>query len=54
MTAVALDNKEKYKEAVTYYEKYSALQAKQGINDEFTKYAKERTKELKNYLSQNK
>lgn len=53
MTAVALDNKEQYKEAVVYYDKFVLLKVKDGIEDEYTKYAKERTKELKNYLSQN-
>ena len=53
MTAVALDNKEQYKEATVYYDKFVLLKVKDGIEDEYTKYAKERTKELKNYLSQN-
>ncbi len=52
MAAVALDNKENYKEASNYYDKYVELKNKEGVNDEFTQYAKARTKELKDYLSQ--
>lgn len=52
MLAVALDTKEQYKEATTYYDKYLLLKAKEGVDDEYTKYAKQRTKELKDYLSQ--
>ena len=35
-----------------YYDKYLLLKAKEGVDDEYTKYAKQRTKELKDYLSQ--
>ena len=52
MAAVALDNKENYKEAVTYYDKYVQLKSKEGVNDEYTQYAKARSKELKDYLNQ--
>lgn len=52
MTAVALDTKEDYKEASLYYDKYIALKSKEGAEDEYLKYAKTRTKELKDYLSQ--
>jgi len=52
MLAVALDTKEKYTEAVPYYEKYLALKSKDGTEDDYTKYVKSRVKELKDYLGQ--
>ena len=48
--AVALDNKEQYNEAVSYYEKYLAL--KNGTEDDYTKYVNSRLKELKDYLKE--
>ncbi len=54
MTAVLYDTKEDYKQAITYYDKYVQLKTKEGVDDEFTKYAKSRGKELKDYLSKNK
>ncbi len=52
MTAVQYDNKEDYKQASIYYDKYIELKSKEGVEDEFSAYAKARTKELKDYLSQ--
>ena len=51
MLAVALDTKEKYNEAVPYYEKYLALKAG-NTEDDYTKYVQSRLKELKDYLGQ--
>ncbi len=50
MLAVALDNKEQYSEAVSYYEKYLSLTA--GAKDDYTTYVNSRLKELKEYLGQ--
>ncbi len=50
MLAVALDNKEQYNEAVSYYEKYLTLKA--GVDDDYSKYVNSRLKELKDYLKQ--
>ena len=52
MLAVALDNKEKYNDAVPYYEKYISLKSGEGVDDDYTKYVKSRLKELKDYLGQ--
>ena len=52
MLAVQYDLKEDYKMASTYYDKFINLKAKEGVEDEYSKYAKARTKELKDYLSQ--
>lgn len=52
MAAVVLDTKEDYKSAVSYYEKFIQLKAAEGVEDEYSAYAKTRTAELKNYLSQ--
>lgn len=50
MIAVALDNKEQYKDAVSYYEKYLSL--KSGVDDDYSKYVTSRLKELKDYLKE--
>lgn len=53
--AVAYDTKEDYKTAVSYYEKYQTLKAKDGANnDDTSKYVEDRLKELKDYLGQQK
>lgn len=52
MIAVAYDTKEAYKEAVNYYEQYIKLKEKEGVSDEYSTYAKSRSKELKEYLAQ--
>ena len=52
MLAVALDTKEKYNEALPYYDKYLALKSTDGTEDDSTKYVKSRLKELKEYLGQ--
>ena len=52
MLAVNLDTKENYQDAIYYYDKYITLKAGEGVEDEYSKYAKTRTKELKEYLSQ--
>ncbi|MBR5304647.1 MAG: tetratricopeptide repeat protein [Candidatus Gastranaerophilales bacterium] len=48
--AVALDNAEKYDEAVKNYEKFISLKGNE--NDEMTNFSSSRIKELKEYLSQ--
>lgn len=50
--AVLLDSKEKYKEAIPYYEKY--LNKSSSVEDDYTTYVKNRIKELKEYLAQQK
>lgn len=52
MLAVALDTKEQYAPAVSYYEKYLSLKAKEGNEDSYSDYVKNRLKELKDYLGQ--
>ena len=51
MLAVLSDTKEDYKSAVSYYEKFIQLKAKEGVEDEYSTYAKTRCKELKDYLA---
>ena len=48
--AVALDNAEKYDEAVKNYEKFISLKGNE--NDEMTNFSSSRIKELKEYLTQ--
>ena len=48
--AVALDNSEKYAEAIQNYEKFISLKGNE--KDEMTNFSINRTKELKEYLSQ--
>ncbi|HIS54431.1 TPA: tetratricopeptide repeat protein [Candidatus Galligastranaerophilus gallistercoris] len=52
MIAVVSDTKEDYTQAVNYYEKFIQLKQKEGVEDEYSTYAKTRCKELKDYLSQ--
>lgn len=49
--ALALDNSEKYQEAVTYYDKYLELRLKEGTQDEYSKFAKERVAQLREFLN---
>ena len=49
--AVDYDNLEKYKDALTYYDKYAASDVP---DDEFKTYAVDRAKELKDYVEQTK
>lgn len=51
MIALTLDNKENYKEAVSYYDKFIQHKAKEGVEDEYSTFAKSRTKELKDFLN---
>lgn len=51
MLAVALDAKEEYKPALTYYEGFLSLKAADGTEDDYVKYVKGRIKELKEYLN---
>ena len=48
--AVALDGIENYKEAVQNYDKFITITKTKKINNEMTKFALDRTKELKDYL----
>lgn len=52
MLAIALDTKEKYNEAIPYYNRYLALKSADGTEDDSTRYVKSRLKELKDYLGQ--
>lgn len=51
MLGVALDAKEDYKAALTYYEGFLSLKAGDSVEDDFVKYVKGRVKELKEYLN---
>lgn len=49
--ALGLDNLEKYQEAVVNYDKFLELKTKEGVSDEYTKFATDRAAELKEFLN---
>ena len=49
--ALGLDNLEKYQEAVSNYDKFLELKLKENIQDEYTKFAKERAAQLRDFLN---
>ncbi len=52
--ALGLDNLEKYQEAVTNYDKFLELKLKENAQDEYTKFAKERVGQLREFLNAKK
>lgn len=49
--ALGLDNLEKYQEAVVNYDKFLELKTKEGVSDEYTKFATDRAAELREFLN---
>ena len=49
--ALGLDNLEKYQEAITNYDKFLELKLKEGTQDEYTQFAKNRAAELRKFLN---
>ena len=49
--ALGLDNLEKYQDAINNYDKFLELKAKEGVNDEYTKFAQDRVKQLREFLN---
>ncbi len=52
--ALGLDNLEKYQEAVNNYDKFLELKLKENTQDEYTKFAKERVGQLREFLNTKK
>ena len=52
--ALGLDNLEKYQEAITNYNKFLELKLKENAQDEYTKFAKERVTQLREFLNTKK
>lgn len=49
--ALGLDNLEKYQEAINNYDKFLELKLKENVQDEYTKFAKDRAAELRKFLN---
>ena len=49
--ALGLDNLEKYQEAIANYDKFLEIKAKEGVSDEYTKFATDRVSELRKFLN---